>query len=122
MKPRRERAGSSLPPLRGLGVLALVVAALAPAAARAHKPSDAFLRLEVDQSKVEGTLQLSLRDLDDAVGLDQDGDGSITWGELRARAPEVAAYALARLQLSTSEGSCAGKGGALLVDQHSDGA
>ena len=52
----------------------------------AHKPSDSYLT--VNSSGGERVLSaqwdIALRDLEHAVGLDQDGDGHITWGELKA--------------------------------------
>ena len=47
----------------------------------------------------EGQWDIALRDLEYAIGLDADGDGAITWGELRAEAPGIAAYAFARLKI-----------------------
>ena len=63
-----------------------------------------------------------MRDLEYALGIDQDGDGAITWGELRARHADIAAYALARLRLAANGNDCALEPPALLVDEHSDGA
>jgi hypothetical protein len=102
----------------------LVLAALlllGAAAVQAHKPSDAYLAVSVDASGVQGQWDIALRDLDFALGLDADGDGRITWGELRARQAEVAAYALARLTLRADGVPCALSPIAQLVDSHSDG-
>ena len=51
----------------------------------AHKPSDSYLRLKVDEQAIHGEWAISLRDLELEVGLDADGDGRITWGEVKAR-------------------------------------
>ena len=40
---------------------------------------------------------IALRDLDVALDLDADGDGKLTWGEVRAAWPRIEAYALPRL-------------------------
>lgn len=88
----------------------------------AHKPSDSYLQLTVHEAAIEGQWDIALRDLDYAVGLDADGDGLITWGELRARYDAVAAYALARLSVSADNTACASRTTAYLVDHHSDGA
>jgi len=93
-----------------------------PLVAQAHKPSDSYLRLEVDGSKVTGHWDIALRDLDYAIGLDGNGDGAITWGELRARHDAVDAYALARLRLEPSDAPCDLGAKDHLVAQHSDGA
>jgi hypothetical protein len=63
--------------------LAGVVALAAPASA--HKASDSYLQLTVTADRVDGQWDIALRDLEQAVGLDGDGDGAITWGELKAR-------------------------------------
>jgi len=101
--------------------LALLLAFCA-AVAHAHKPSDSYLAIRADGTTIEGQWDIALRDLEYAVGLDTDGDGAITWGELRARHGEVAAYAFARLRIRADQGACALTPVGHLVDQHSDGA
>jgi hypothetical protein len=84
----------------------------------AHKPSDSYLALEAEGQALRGQWDIALRDLEYAIGLDADGDGAITWGELRAKHSEIAAYAFARLAVR----GCTLKPGGHLVDQHTDGA
>ena len=86
--------------------------------AHAHKPSDSYLSISAEGKELRGQWDIALRDLEFAIGLDADGDGAITWGELRGKQAEVAAYALARLKVR----QCGLKPGALLVDEHTDGA
>src|SRR5262249_49883351 len=107
--------------MRGLRGAALLLLLAAAAAAEAHKPSDAYLALEVDGSDVHGQWDIALRDLDYALGLDADGDGRITWGELRARHADIAAYALGRLTLRADGTPCPLGATEQLVDTHSDG-
>jgi hypothetical protein len=102
-------------------LLALPVSVLATPAL-AHKPSDSYLALRIDGPRIEGQWDIALRDLDFAVGLDANADGEITWGELRARHTEVAAYALARLTLRSDTTPCPARATEHLVDDHSDGA
>ena len=64
---------------------------------------------------------IALRDLDYAIGLDSDGDGAITWGELSRKRDEVQAYALARLTLSADGIPCTPGPVTLLTDQLGDG-
>jgi hypothetical protein len=90
--------------------------------AQAHKPSDSYLILKIDNAKVEGQWDIALRDLDFAIGLDGNGDGEITWGELRVRHDAIAAYALPRLRIQTEGVVCPAHATAHLVDNHSDGA
>jgi len=90
--------------------------------AHAHKPSDSYLILQVADGRVAGQWDIALRDLDYAIGLDVNGDGEITWGELSARHGDLASFALARLQVSAGGRGCALQATDHLVDQHSDGA
>ena len=85
---------------------------------KAHKPSDSYLSLTAEGEELRGRWDIALRDLEHAIGLDANGDGAITWGELRGKQAEVSAYAFARLKL----GDCSLKPGALMVDEHTDGA
>ena len=91
-------------------------------AALAHKPSDSYLALRVEGAQVRGQWDIALRDLEYAIGVDANGDGEITWGELRAKHGEIAAYALARLKVAANGNDCALEPAAHLVDEHSDGA
>lgn len=88
----------------------------------AHKPSDSYLTLTVDGGAVAGQWDIALRDLDFAIGLDANGDAEITWGEVRAKHAEIAAYALARLSLSAGERACDVQVVDHLIDDHTDGA
>ncbi len=101
---------------RILIVLALVLGATAPASA--HKPSDSYLTLAVDGDTVRGQWDIALRDLEFAIGLDDDGDGQLTWDEIRAKHQAIAAYALARLTIT----GCPVTAGEQLIDNHTDGA
>ena len=100
--------------------LALAFALLG--AAYAHKPSDSYLALTVQGGQVAGQWDIALRDLEVAIGLDADGDGDITWGELKAKHSDIASYALARLALQADAKPCPLKATGHLVDDHSDGA
>lgn len=108
-------------PLRALGRLAvlLVLAAWTHAAA-AHRPSDAYLVLARDGAAVTGQWDIALRDLDLAVGLDTDGDGAVTWGELAGRRAAIESYALARLALASDGVACPLAAADLLVDRRGD--
>lgn len=105
-----------------LPVLALLIACLWSAPATAHKPSDSYLRLTVRDQVVTGRWDIALRDLDYAIGLDTDGDGAITWGELEARHDAIATYALGHLRVSSGGRPCAARAEEQLVDRHTDGA
>ncbi|WP_133879845.1 HupE/UreJ family protein [Panacagrimonas perspica] len=76
----------------------------------------------MDGAVAEGQWDIALRDLDHALGLDADQDGAITWGELRKRHADVAAYALTRLDITSDRGACPAIAVQHLVDEHTDGA
>jgi hypothetical protein len=99
-------------------VLALLLLA---APALAHKQSDAYLRLNPDGARIAVQWDIALVDLDVVLGLDADGDGAITWGELRGRQAAIAAHALARLAISGDGAPCGFGPVGLRTDTHSDG-
>ncbi|MDQ6632298.1 MAG: HupE/UreJ family protein, partial [Verrucomicrobiota bacterium] len=81
-----------------------------------------YLTLDVGTTNINGRWDLALRDLDDAIGLDANDDGEITWGEVRAKHEALAAYVQSRLGISVN-----GKTTTLTItrheiDVHSDGA
>src|SRR5258708_18390856 len=102
-------------------VLSLLVF-LDPCWALAHKPSDSYLTLYADGQSLKGQWDIALRDLEYAVGLDADGDGAITWGELKAKQADVDAYVLARLPLSADGRPCRLPPTEHLVDSPTDAA
>lgn len=87
----------------------------------AHKASDSYLTLAVQGQNVSGQWDIALRDIDFAIGLDSNGDGDITWGELRARHTAVSAWALGHLNLQRG-GNCVLNVTQQQVDEHTDGA
>ncbi len=103
-------------------LLLLQVLLLPTGPAWAHKPSDSYLNLAVEDRVVSGRWDIALRDLDYALNLDADGDGAITWGEVRQRHADIAAYASARLVLLGDGAACTLQVGTQLVDEHTDGA
>lgn len=103
-------------------LLLMLLLMLTCAAAHAHKPSDSYLVVKAESGRIGGQWDIALRDLEYAIGLDTDGNGEITWGELSARHGDLASYALARLQVSAGGVACVLQVTDHLVDQHSDGA
>ncbi len=109
------------PLFRRLGGL-LLGALLLPFAAGAHTQSSALLTVSASAVGVTGEWHLALRDLEDAVGLDADDDGRITWEELRARRAAVTAYAQSRLHWRADGNPVAWRVTDYLVADHPDGA
>jgi hypothetical protein len=105
--------------MRALLILACLLWSMA---AHAHKPSDSYLTLTVEENQVAGQWDIALRDLDFAIGLDTNADGVITWGEVQARQKEIDAYALSRLRVSAAGQACPLRATEHLIDDHTDGA
>jgi hypothetical protein len=103
-------------------LLVAIASLLIASPALAHKPSDSYLSLAVRGAAVSGQWDIALRDLDFAIALDANGDAEITWGEVRARHADIAAYAMARLALSMEGSACPARVTEHLIDDHTDGA
>jgi hypothetical protein len=101
---------------------ALLWCCVALPSAWAHKPSDSYLTLEVQADAITGRWDIALRDLDFALALDADGNGELTWGEVRARHADIAAYATQRLAVRADDRPCSITVGAQQIDEHTDGA
>jgi hypothetical protein len=106
--------------MRVLRLWLVCLCALCSFSAWAHKASDSYLVLNVQGTAVNGQWDIALRDIDFALGLDANGDGAITWGELRARNKDITAWALGHLSLQRG-GDCTLQVDQHLVDAHSDG-
>ena len=112
---RSKRSGAVI-------VCAVLLLLMGAAPLHAHKLSDSYLSLRLDGTELTGQWDISLRDLEYTVGLDADGDGAVTWKELRDRQPAVAEYALARLRLAAGDGTAIPlRVTEQLVDEHTDG-
>lgn len=108
--------------MKGVLSALCLVAACWGNAADAHKASDSYLSLKVQETVIDGRWDIALRDLDFAIGLDADGNGELTWDEVRIKHDEISAYAMSRLRLSGNGGACALTVGEHLIDAHTDGA
>jgi len=103
-------------------ILAVLFALLSGHAATAHSASTAYLSITANGSDLAVQWSIAVRDLDDAVGIDADGDGTVTWGEAKAQFGAIDAYALSRLTLTADGSLCAPGQVEHLVDQLGDGA
>ena len=88
----------------------------------AHKPSDSYLRIDASDADLSGEWDIALKDLELVVGLDANGDGKITWGELKASEEVVTGHALPRLAILADGEPCTLTETGLMVSRHSDGA
>ena len=101
-----------------LRVFIFLLACACALPALAHKASDAYLQLQSSDAGLTLRLDVALRDLDAALDLDADGDGRLTWGEVRSAQPGMARYALDHVQVDNCPLRVAGQG----LEQRSDGA
>ena len=100
-------------------------------AAYAHKPSDSYLTLSVQNNSTQkninhntaqGQWDIALRDFDYAIGLDANANSEITWQEVLTKQKEIYSYALARLSIKNNQATCSLIPKQLLIDHHTDGA
>jgi hypothetical protein len=89
---------------------------------QAHKSSGSYLTIDITPQSMSGRWDIALRDLDFALGLDQDGNGELTWGEVRARHADIAELAKNHLGLKADGADCLLSVGTQQIDEHSDGA
>jgi HupE/UreJ protein len=108
--------------MKALACAAVAATWFVAAPAWAHKPSDAHLRLAASGETITGRLDIAVRDLDGALGLDADGNGQITWAELSAAEPRIAAYVARRLVLGADGATCRQALGEPALAELSDGA
>lgn len=109
---------------RFLVLLAALLLQALQGTAWAHKPSDSYLTLRAasGSSDIAVRWDIALRDLDYVLQLDRDGNGELTWGEVRQRSDEITRLATSRLELTAADKPCAWAGnGPLTLDRHSDG-
>jgi hypothetical protein len=101
---------------------------LAATGAGAHSASDAYLTLSAASagkssvSLLKGEWDIALRDLDFVLHLDDDGDGHVTWGEVRRHQGEIERYVYSKLHFAGKETRCSIKADRQLIDDHADGA
>jgi hypothetical protein len=103
-------------------LLALTALSISPFA-QAHKPSDAYLTLQVEGTQIVQRLDVHLRDLDRELVLDRDDDGRLQWAEVRTRWDELQRYTAERVRLSADGQPCKDTAdGTPQLDEHTDGA
>jgi hypothetical protein len=103
--------------------LILGVAAFSPA--HAHSASDAYLTLSADAQNpdlLHGQWDIAIRDLDFLLALDDNGDGKVSWGEVRQHLPAIERYAYGRLAFRSGDAPCTVAPVRQLIDDHADGA
>jgi hypothetical protein len=120
--------GGQRPIVTGLA-LSLLLGVTVCQPVRAHSASDAYLTLTSDssishgRSEIHGQWDIALRDLDFVLRLDDDGNGRVTWGEVRRHQAAIADYAYRFLQVDGGNANqCSIKPRRQMIDGHADGA
>jgi hypothetical protein len=89
--------------------------------AQAHIASNGFLQVQVRGANLVGSIELSARDAELAVGIDINHDGKITWGELRASQPQLSRYISQHLYFAAQSSICPLTFESLQVNERVDG-
>jgi hypothetical protein len=80
--------------------------------------------INVDGSpRLSGRIELAIRDVELAVGLDTNGDGKVTWGEVRAHERDIVDYVAGHLHIDggRTAGTCRVSVGAPQINERVDG-
>ena len=88
----------------------------------AHRASDAFLRIKVAGGLVTGQLDLALKDLEWEIGLDENEDQKISWGEVRKKSEAIRQLVVGGFEISVGPTVCPIHFTDFLIAKHSDGA
>lgn len=73
----------------------------------AHQLSTSYIIAKVDDTgHISGEWQLSLTDLELAIGLDANSNGELTWGEVKDSQAEIASYLSEHLSISRKNLKC----------------
>jgi hypothetical protein len=101
------------------GSLALML--MLSSAASAHVASNGFLVVQVHGEQLSGSIELAVRDVELAIGVDANRDGKVSWGELRAGEPQLLQYVAQHLSIGAPNGACPISFQALQVNERVDG-
>ena len=98
--------------------LAVLVFFTWPSVGESHSGSASYFRVvNSDDDDISLSVSLDVRDLEYAIGIDANGNGEITWGELRNQRAGLQAYVLERLHLRRGSNVCAPSLNELAVEE-----
>jgi HupE / UreJ protein len=104
-----------------IAMFVALLALLNPGLSSAHIASNGFLVATVKQHEVSGSMELAIRDVELAVGVDQNQDGKVIWEELKAAEPKLARYLQEHVILSAQGRPCELSFGQMRVNDRVDG-
>jgi hypothetical protein len=103
------------------GAVALALLLVMATAAQAHIASNGFLTINVAGAKLSGSVELAMRDAELAVGLDDNRDGKVTWGEVKAHQRDLELYIRSKLVFGDGTTPCAEEFQAVEINERVDG-
>jgi len=87
----------------------------------AHVASNGFLAAKVTGANITGSMELAVRDVELAIGVDANRDAKVTWGELRAATPQVTRYIKEHVAFIAQNNTCDLSFRAIQVNDRVDG-
>lgn len=84
----------------------LLIVLFYPSLGFSHSLSDSYLSVVLEDTRVTGHWLIAVRDLELAVGLDSNTDGSVTWGEIVGQRSRIEGHALSHMVLSRNDMAC----------------
>jgi len=102
-------------------VLFLFLSLAAGVRAWGHAASTGYLELGATNDLLHVDLELSIRDVDDLLGLDANADGFVVWSEVKARDTDLFRYVAEHLRISTGAGPWTAGPPTLLADRKIEG-
>ena len=106
---------------RVLPCLVMILALWAPAVL-GHSLSASYLTVNTTGDRsLAGRWEIALADVQTLVDLDVDGNGAVTWGEVKTQAARIAAVMLPALDLERGGRRCPANLSAQLLNQRTDG-
>jgi HupE / UreJ protein len=99
----------------------LLLMLLLTPAAWAHVASNGFLVVQIHGEQLSGSIELAVRDVELAIGVDANRDGKVTWGELRAAEPQLMQYVAQHLSIAAQDRDCPISFQSLQVNERVDG-
>jgi hypothetical protein len=100
---------------------ALVLMLIFSPVARAHIASNGFLVVQVHGAQLSGSIELAVRDVELAIGVDANHDGQVTWGELHAGESRLMQYIAQHLSVEAQGSACPIELQPLQVNERVDG-
>lgn len=99
----------------------LMMTLLLPSSGFGHSLSDSYLSVVLDDNRISGQWLIAVRDLELAVGVDGNRDGSVSWGEIVEQRSGIEDYALSHMVLTRHDVACEITLGAPMIEELNSG-